>query len=87
MIARAGEDGPRAAAMIDTGPEAPPMSAILGGQRAPESELLTTYINLNKNLCGLILFEGSLYTHKVYFLNEGIVWLSALKLGYYVGSD
>lgn len=58
MIARAGEDGPRAAAMIDTGPEAPPMSAILGGQRAPESELLTTYINLNKNLCGLILFEG-----------------------------
>lgn len=37
MIGIAAEDGPGAAAMIDTGPEAPPMSAVLGGQRAPET--------------------------------------------------
>lgn len=37
MIGKAAEDGPGAAAMIDTGPEVPPVSAILGDQKAPDT--------------------------------------------------
>lgn len=37
MIGIAAEDGPGAAAMIDAGPGAPPMSAVLGGLRAREN--------------------------------------------------
>lgn len=36
-IGIAAEDGPGAAVMIDTGPEAPPMSAVLGDRRVPET--------------------------------------------------
>lgn len=59
MIGIAAEDGPEAAAMIDRGPEALPMSAVLGGLRAPESKLssplfYSTYNNLNAQL--LVMF-------------------------------
>lgn len=40
MIGMAAEDDPGAAAMIVVGPAAHPMNAVLGGLRAPESELL-----------------------------------------------
>lgn len=45
-IGIAAEDGPGAAAMIDTGPEARPMNVVLGGLRALESELLPTFFLL-----------------------------------------
>lgn len=60
------EGDPGAAAMIDTGPEAPPMSAVLGGLRAPESELLATWFyytdckfNKNFQLTSVVL-EGKI---------------------------
>lgn len=63
MIGIAAEDGPEAAAMIDRGPEAHPMSAVLGGLRAPESKLMSplfysTYSNLNVHL--LVMFADLL---------------------------
>lgn len=39
MIGMAAEDGPGAAVMIDADPAAPPMSAVLGGRKAPETAL------------------------------------------------
>ncbi len=46
MIGTVAEDDPGAIAMINAGPEADRFSAILRDLRAPESELLATFLHL-----------------------------------------